>query len=374
MKPMTTIWERSTAAALLVGAAALAGACSDDAGASGATTTVTTISATGGGGASTGGGGASATGGGGATGEGGAAAVPEVIRAFDAAKGELPEGLAVRAGEAYVGFAPTGVIVALPLDGAHEPAPFGTLPAPVPNQAFMTGLALDAQDRLYAAMVSFTPDVAPGIYRVPAAGGDAALFASAPDMVFPNGLAFASDGALLVTDSAKGAVFRVATDGTVAPWLVDPSLSGQVDFCGPDLGSFDIGANGIAITGGAVFVANNDRGSIVRIPIEGDGSAGPAELFVAPDCDRLGGADGLVADASGNLWVAVNRQNRLVRIDAAKTVTVVGEGGTLDFPASLAFGDVDGTASLLVTSFALAAASSGGDPHPSLGAISLASK
>ena len=291
---------------------------------------------------------------------------PSVLAAFDPTIGELPEGLAVSGDTAYVGFAPTGAIATLDLGTTGAPVPFGNLPAP-PADGFMTGLALGPDSRLYAALVSPDPNVPGGIYRLPAGGGDAELFASDANMPFPNGLAFAPDAALLVTDSGKGAVLRITTDGTVSVWLEHDSLKGQLDYCGPGLNTFDIGANGIALDADSVYVANNDKASIVKIPIASDGSAGTPSLLAGPDCDRLGGADGLALDASGALWVAVNRQNRLVRVTQDGAIETRAEGAPLDFPASLALTE----SRLLVTSFALGAALSGGSPQPALVALDL---
>lgn len=292
---------------------------------------------------------------------------PAVLVSFDPAKGELPEGIAVDpAGRALLGFAPSGTVVSVDL-ATSEVKPFAKLPTPPPNMGFMTGLALDGEKRLYGALVSFSPDAQPGIYRAPAAGGEATLFASDPGMVFPNGLVFQPNGTLLVTDSAAGVIFAVSPAGHVATWATSDLLQGKKDFCGPDLNTFDVGANGIALARDAAYVANNDRGSIVRIPIRDDGSAGTAEIFVEPNCATLGGADGIVLDTDGSLLVAVNRQDRLVRIGQDGSLAVVSEGGRLDFPASLAIRD----RSLLVTSFAFGRASSNTNPKPALVRIAL---
>jgi sugar lactone lactonase YvrE len=295
-----------------------------------------------------------------------------VIAAFDPAVGELPEGLAIdpRGARALVGFAPTGAVVSVDLDSGAV-APHGKLPTPPPNNAgFMTGFAVDADGDLLAALVSFDPSVQAGIYRVPASGGDATLHASDPGMLFPNGIVALADGGLLVTDSGAGAIFHVSAAGAVTSWLADELLTGQLDFCGPGLGTFDIGANGIALRGTDVLVANNDRGSIVRIPIDAEGNAGTAELEAGPDCDLLGGADGIVVDADGSVLVAVNRQNRIARVSGQGAISVVAEGGVLDFPASLAIRERP-ERSLLITSFALGAALAGGDPQPALVELAL---
>jgi hypothetical protein len=89
-----------------------------------------------------------------------------------------------------------------------------------------------------------------------------------------------------------------------------------------------------------------------------DGSAGQVALFAGPDCDKLGGADGLAIHGT-TLYAADNFQNQVVRIGAAGDVTVVLAGAPLDFPASLEF-EQD---ALYATNFAFLTAQSGkGNP------------
>jgi len=263
--------------------------------------------------------------------------VTEVAR-LDAAQGSMSEGLAVRGKTAYLGYAGSGKVVAVDLDSGAV-APFSSLPQPVSGKGFVTGLAVRGDD-LYGALVSFVPEVAAGIYRAGAAGGPATLFASHPEMAFPNGMAFADDGQLYVTDSAAGAVFRISPAGEVTKWRTDPLLAGNKDFCGPGKGvgvPFDIGANGIVVEADAVFVTNTDRASIVRIPIAADGRAGAPALVAGPSCADLGGADGLAVAPDGDFIVADNHLNRLVRVDREGRVTALASGDPLDFPTSLAF-------------------------------------
>lgn len=285
--------------------------------------------------------------------------VLERVTSFDPAQGQLPEGLAVVGDTAYVGFAPTGVVAKVDLaTGAIQP--WGKLPAPVPNKGFMTGLAAQ-NGQVLAALVSFTPEVKAGVYRIPAAGGDAVLVASAPAMAFPN--AIAPDGdALFVTDSGSGTVFRVA-GGTATPWAQDPALAGAKDACGAGLGpGFDIGANGLIAEPDALYAVNTDKATLIRIPRNADGSAGAAQVIAGPDCGLLGGADGLVRDGDGFL-VAVNRQDRIARVAADGEVSLYATSDALDFPASLA---PAGGGRWIGTSFAYANAVAGTSPRPGL--------
>ncbi len=263
---------------------------------------------------------------------------PELMTHFDAKAAELPEGLAIRDQRAYVGFAPSGAIAAVDLKTGGVTR-FAKLPSPVPGKGFMTGLAFSGSG-LYAALVSFVPEVAAGIYRVPASGGAATLFGHHPHMLFPNGIAPAARGTLYVTDSAAGAIFRVAADGTTEEWLHDDLLRGGKDACGPGKGvglPFDIGANGIVIKDGALYVTNTDKATLIRVPIGADGGAGAPRVLAGPDCDRLSGADGLTVAPDGAFIVAANHLGALVRIDAAGTIETLYHGAPLDFPASVAF-------------------------------------
>jgi sugar lactone lactonase YvrE len=285
----------------------------------------------------------------------------KVLASFDPAAGELPEGVAMKEGFAYAGFAPTGVIAKVDLQSGKYTT-FANLPKPVPNKGFMTGLTFGADGSLYAALVSFDPTVQPGIYRVPAEGGQAKLFAKDAHMVFPNGLVFDAAGALFVTDSAAGTIYKITRSGAVSAWASSELLTGDDKECGGSGNGFPIGANGLVARDGAFYATNTDKGSIIRVEIKADGSAGTPALAAGPDCAALAGADGLTTDAEGNLIAAVNRQNKVVRLTRTGAVEVVAAGDTLDFPASLTWD----ASTAIATNFALANASSGKPAKPGL--------
>jgi sugar lactone lactonase YvrE len=285
-----------------------------------------------------------------------------LVTTFDPAKGGLPEGLVLDHGTAYVGFAPISEVVKVDL-AAGKVESFGTLPKPVPNKGFMTGLQAAGDGAILAALVSFAPEVQPGIYRIPAGGGAATLYAKHAEMVFPNGFVDDGAGGQYITDSAAGALFHLSASGELSKWVADPSLKGNTDFCGKGVGAgFDIGANGIARIGSTLYVANNDLAQLVSIPVNADGTPGAAKLLAGPDCENLGGADGLVAAPDGTLILAGNRINKLVAVTLDGKLRVIAAGPPLDFPASVAF---DG-ASLVATNFALANASAGKAAQPGI--------
>lgn len=290
------------------------------------------------------------------------AVAPEFVTRFDAAAGELPEGLAVAAGAAFVGFAPSSVVVRVELESGVRKA-FGRLPAPVPGKGFMTGLALSATGDVYAGLASFAPEVQAGIYRIDRAGGEARLFASDAALPFPNALAFDDAGNLWVTDSGTGSIFRIDPQGHAERWATGDLLRGKLYNCGPGLGAtFEIGANGIVVEPDAVYIVNNDKAMLVKVPRLASGQADAAVIAAGPDCDHLGGADGLTRAPDGAFLVALNRQNKLTRVDPDGSFETFASGTPLDFPASL----VSQGRALYVTNFALYNAMGGKPATPGL--------
>lgn len=314
----------------LVALAALLGGCGGgDTGTGGTGGTGGSTQSTGGTGGDTGTGGST----GGDTSTGGAAA-PSFVAHTDPAKGELVEGLFVDGGSAYIGLAPLGTIEKVDLSKGTVTS-FGALP-PIPaNGGFLLGIVVDAEGNAYVGFGGGPGvDVKNGVYKIPAAGGSVAdPFATDANMNFPNGLLL--DGTDLFVADSGGTIFKIASDGTVAPWKSDPTLVGTDQSCMYSA-PFPLGANGIVKIGSAMYVANTNLGQLVKIAINADGSAGDAQVIAGPDCQALGAIDGIAVDADGTSILGVlNGQNKIVRIDSSGNVTDVFAGAPLDNPASI---------------------------------------
>jgi len=142
---------------------------------------------------------------------------------------------------------------------------------------------------------------------------------------------------LFVSDSFEGNIVKVAPDGSSsAVWVSSPLLAPQ--------GFPPFGANGVAFDRDqkSMFVANTSNDTIVRIPVLDDGSAGTPSVFATGSdvTGALDGADGIMFDAKGNLYVCANQANEIqVLAPDGKLVTrYKGLGANaLDFPASLVF-------------------------------------
>lgn len=170
-----------------------------------------------------------------------------------------------------------------------------------------------------------------------------------------NDVTFDGDGNVYVSDSFQGVVWRTGPGGGEATvWVDDPLLR--------TTGVPPFGANGLRFDRGesALFVANTGSDTVVRVPVVGGppgttGTPGTPAVFAT----GVNGADGLIVDEDGNLWVAANQADEIVVLDpTGKAIAKLGDFDGIDrdgaaigllFPASLRFSGKN----LLVTNLAL---------------------
>ncbi|MBI2946288.1 MAG: MBL fold metallo-hydrolase, partial [Verrucomicrobia bacterium] len=167
-----------------------------------------------------------------------------------------------------------------------------------------------------------------------------------------NDLAFDQRGNLYVTDTPKGIIWKVDPAGKATLWKEDPVLLPQTPVV-PFPFSPGPGVNGIVVNTvkGVVNVLNTTLGGVVQIPIDAEsGNAGPASVLVK-DASMVG-ADGITMDVNGTFYVAVNSQNRIVRVTPDGKFSTVAEGGLLHIPSSLAFSPSGDQNTLYVCNFA----------------------
>ena len=169
----------------------------------------------------------------------------------------------------------------------------------------------------------------------PDASADTITFGSS-NFPAPNAMTFTRSGSVYVSDSFQGAIYRIDHVATCArPCAVtlvvhDPMLA--------TAGFPPFGANGLALDADetALFVANTGDNRVLRLDL----ATGAISVFA----ESVHGADGLVADGSGRLWVAANQADEIVGLNEnGRVVARLGEfqGITRDgapigllFPAS----------------------------------------
>jgi sugar lactone lactonase YvrE len=253
-----------------------------------------------------------------------------VVQHFDLAKGQTPESIVLSpGGTAYVAFAkarqiaeisPAGVVRVL----ATLPAPAdGGVNTPALGFPLTVGIDRAADGTLYFLYATGTADLT-GVWRL-RPGGTPQRIAALPAASLPNGLALDQSTRTLYIADSTGAVWRVpAAGGTAGVWSNDRELA-PAGF---------LGANGLKLHGGAVWVTNLDQGTIVRIPLRANGSAGPARIVAT----GLAGIDDFAFTGRGTEIIAaldtVN-QVALVRPDGTHTV-VLTEADGLQGPTAIA--------------------------------------
>jgi len=168
----------------------------------------------------------------------------------------------------------------------------------------------------------------------------------------PNALTQDRERNIYISDSFQGVIWKVAPDGTTSVWKQDLRLTPQPG-SGPPFG-----ANGVAFDRNQrfLYVATTEDAKIYRIPVLNHGRAGDLQLFASGEAidatqgttEALHGADGIMFDVQGNLYVAANSAQHPASGLPGELQVLSPEGrliarydgfgqNDLDFPASLVF-------------------------------------
>ncbi|HEY3221250.1 MAG TPA: SMP-30/gluconolactonase/LRE family protein [Gemmatimonadales bacterium] len=247
-----------------------------------------------------------------------------------------PEGIAV---------SPTGTLYAAGLSGKICVVTQGQVTRVIPVPPGPAGVTNLLGELFEPSQGLFVVDIADfgvtGSGRLLLVDPDSGLATTLADgFLAPNAIAQNRHRTLFVSDSFAGAIFTVEpTGGGKKLWKADPKLSTK--------GSPPFGANGLAFdrTEGFLYVANTGDSTILRIPVNADGTAGDVAVFAkgatAADPQLLHGADGILFDVTGQLWVCANQASEIqVLSPSGALVARFGHNSGDDamvFPASLVF-------------------------------------
>jgi len=155
----------------------------------------------------------------------------------------------------------------------------------------------------------------------------------------PNAMVFDSKGNLYISDSFQGAIFKITNPHGCAPSCTPDTFSHDPLLATAGFPPF--GANGLAFNKdeSALFIANTGDDRVLKLELV----SGTKKVTVF--AESINGADGLVFDKQGRLWVAANQADEVVALNEhGKIVAKLGEfrgirrNGTPDgllFPASL---------------------------------------
>jgi len=155
-----------------------------------------------------------------------------------------------------------------------------------------------------------------------------------------NALTFDKLGNVYVSDSFNGVIWKTGPNGgTPTIWSNSPLLGPGTGLTPP------FGANGVEFNnaGTAMFVANTAFHQIIQIPVNPDGTAGTASIFIT----GINAPDGVAIDKQDNLWICANQEDDIIVLDkTGKVIAKLGDFNGISerglvrgllFPASLAF-------------------------------------
>jgi sugar lactone lactonase YvrE len=268
----------------------------------------------------------------------------ERLATFDHEAGQLSEGVAVaQNGDVYASLSPLGQLVRVTA-GSDEPEVVGSLDGLAEGDFGLIGLAVGPDGAVYGGVFSSVPELT-GVWRFDVEGGDAERVAGTGEIGIANEPAFDDDGNMYVSDTIAGAVWRVPPGGEAEPWISHPLLEGT----GEEGFGFPIGANGVEVHDGTVYVGVTETAQLVSVPINDDGSAGEAEVFAQlPEP-----IDGIDIDDEGNVYSTHPLANLVTVTSPAGEIAVIASvDDGLDGPTSVALGP-DGTAYVANFSVAL---------------------
>lgn len=156
-----------------------------------------------------------------------------------------------------------------------------------------------------------------------------------------NALTFDKLGNAYISDSFNGIIWKTGPNGGT------PTIFSDSPLLGPGTGlTPPFGANGVEFNnaGTVMYVANTAFHQIIQIPVNADGTAGPASIFIT----GVNAPDGIAIDRDDNLWVCANQEDDIVVLDkTGKVIAKLGDFNGISerglvrgllFPASLAFG------------------------------------
>lgn len=248
-----------------------------------------------------------------------------IVAHFDFTAGQQPENITLEPnGDADVTFAFAHQVARVTPQG--KVTILATLPAAASGTTAVAGIVRTPGGTLYVNYLDIGGTES-GVWRIDR-NGSAEQVAALPGAGFLNGLALdPGTGTLFTVDSFAGTVWQVwPRSGKAEVWASGP------DFQPTAPGGF--GVNGLKLHDGSVWVSNSSQGTLLRIPVLPDGTAGPTVVAAT----GLAGIDDFSFTGHGDTVLAaqpgLNQVDLITPGGAPQAVLTAADG--LSGPSSVA--------------------------------------
>ena len=258
---------------------------------------------------------------------------PRILVHLNWAAGQKPENLVLApGGSADLTFAFVAQVARVTRQGqvsriAQLPVPAnGHVPLTNGKKAVLAGIVRAGDGTLYVNLSTGTAKDT-GVWRI-RPGAAPARIAALPPSSFANGLALdQAAGQLYVADSANQVIWRIPLrTGVATVWARGSALRSVQGVPAP-------GVNGIKVRDGAVWATNTARGTLLRIPITRDQTAGGIQVITT----GLPGIDDFSFASRDTILAAINitSQVALIHTDGRHQIVLTAKNG-LSTPTSTA--------------------------------------
>jgi hypothetical protein len=169
------------------------------------------------------------------------------------------------------------------------------------------GVAYDKVHQLYVAL----PEAPGTILKISPNGKQATPVPGSEGMVAPDGFGLDSaTGNMYVTDIFGNGIWRITSDGSAHLWT---SVATNPLLLFPD---------GVKVFNNAVYVSI-EAGTILKIPINPDGSAGTAQVWAQVNEPGVFFDDIVLDDRTGDVYVTRLDKNQLLQITPTGAITPI---------------------------------------------------
>ena len=264
---------------------------------------------------------------------------PRILVHLNLKAGQQPESLTFEPdGSADLTFAFVAQVARVNRHG--QLSPVAQLPVPangnVPifhQKAFLGGIVRADDGTLYVDLSTGTAKDT-GVWRIQPGAAPARVAALPPTSV-ANGLAIDQAAhQLYVSDSANQVIWRIPLrTGVATVWAKGSALRGL-------RGVPAVGVNDVAVSDGAVWASNTARGTLLRIPITRDHTAGAIQVIAT----GLPGIDGFSFADRDTILAALDypspSQVALIHTDGRHQIVLTAADGLSNPTATAVFGHV----------------------------------